>query len=102
VAIEAARKKGVEHAANRSQLVTTPLLDDADVVFLFQGSHKRKLGRVGGSPKAAVFLLGDFDPLWDGKRTIVDPWGKPLEEFIRTFTRIDRCLSEVRTILTGD
>ena len=100
IAIEAAREQGVEHGANNSQLVTDALLEEADVVFLFEGSHTRKLCRVASSASTAVFLLGDFDPLWEGKRVITDPWGKPLEEFRRTFKRIDRCLERVRSVLT--
>ena len=100
IAIEAARARGVEHGANNSQLVTDALLAEADVVFLFQPSHSRELRRLGGSASTPVFLLCDFDPLWAGKRAIIDPWGKPLEEFHRTFERIDRCLERVRKVLT--
>ena len=100
IAIEVARERGVEHGANNSQLVTAALLEEADVVFLFQESHTRKLRRVASSLSTAVFLLGDFDQLWEEKRVIADPWGKPLEEFHRTFMRIDRCLERVRTVLT--
>ena len=100
IAIEAARTRGVEHGANNSQLVTDALLAEADVVFLFQPSHRRELSRIASSASTPVFLLSDFDPLWGGKRAIIDPWGKPLEEFHRTFERIDRCLERVRTVLT--
>jgi protein-tyrosine-phosphatase len=102
VAIEAALENGVDHAESNSQLVTGRLLADVDVVFLFQGSHAQRLRKAAGTASPAIFQLGEFDPLWDGKRIIVDPWGKPLDEFRCTFSRIDRCLAEVRSVLVGD
>ena len=51
-----------------------------------------------------VYWLGDFDPIWAGKRAIIDPWGKTLADFLSTFERIERCVDEVVAVLqsTGD
>jgi protein-tyrosine-phosphatase len=48
-----------------------------------------------GAKADRILWLGDFDPEWAGKRAIADPWGKPVEEFQRTFERIERCVNAV-------
>lgn len=99
-AIEAAAERGVYHAANVSRLVSREMIDHADVIFVFEASHARKLRELSEKRTPPVFLLPDFDSVWAGKRVIADPWGKSLEDFRRTFTRIDRCLDTVRSALT--
>ena len=64
----------------------------ADVVIVFDKNNLRLLKKTRGARTDHVFFLGDFDPIWTGKRAIRDPWGKSEEFFEETFARIDRCL----------
>ena len=98
-AIRVARERGVDHASNRSRLVTPEMARRADLILVFQASHGRKLRRMRVEGSTPIVLLGDLDPTWDGKRAIVDPWGKPEEEFRETFARIDRCLETLAKVL---
>jgi protein-tyrosine-phosphatase len=43
-----------------------------------------------------LFWLGDFDPTTPERRAIPDPWGKPQDEFVAAFTRIERCIGGIR------
>ncbi|MDZ7781371.1 MAG: hypothetical protein U5R14_15770 [Gemmatimonadota bacterium] len=101
LAQDVARARGVDHADHCSKTLTPELLAATDVVFLFDRGNVRRLRRFGGMPPGRVFRLGDFDPVWTGKRAIIDPWGKPREEFDRTFGRIERCVEEVARALEG-
>lgn len=94
-AVEAAAARGVATAEHRSRVVTEASLGAADAVFIFDRFNATRLRAAGSVPRERLFWLGDFDPTWAGKRAIIDPWGKPLVEFDRTFTRIDRCIVEV-------
>lgn len=94
IALEVARRRGVEHSDHVSQSVTDQLLETADAVFVFDRFHLRMLWEHGGISPERVFWLGDFDPLWSGKRAIADPWGKSEEEFDATFARIERCVDQ--------
>lgn len=94
-----ARARGVEHGHHRSKVVTRELLAAADAVFLFDRFNVARLRQFGGMSDDRVFWLGDFDSEWTGKRAIIDPWGKPREEFERTFERIERCIDEVARVL---
>ncbi len=100
-ALEVAGARGVRHADHRSKTLTAELVRESDAVFVFDRFNVARLRRFGGADSGRVFWLGDFDPEWAGKRAIVDPWGKPAEEFERTFARIDRCLDEVARVLRG-
>lgn len=94
-----ARARGVDHADHRSRLITSDLLEAADVIMLFDRFHVARLHAFGGAPPGRVFWLGDFDPVWSGKRAIIDPWGKATDEFDRTFERIERCIDRVVEVL---
>ena len=62
----------------------------AEVLTVNAFSQSEDLIAVG----SAGFIVR-IDPQWSGRRAIVDPWGKPVEEFARTFARIERCIDEV-------
>jgi protein-tyrosine-phosphatase len=95
-----ARARGVEHGDHRSKTLTPTLLEAADVIFVFDRHNARRVLRTPGARVERIYWLGDFDPKWAGKRAIADPWGKPIEEFERTFERIDRCVDEVVRAVT--
>ena len=91
-ALEAARARGLDHQAHRSREITPEMLARAGAVFVFDRYNVARLRSLPGPIGAPVFWLGDLDPVWAGKRAIIDPWGKSPEEFDRTFERIDRCV----------
>jgi protein-tyrosine phosphatase len=97
-ALGVARGRGIEHGEHISRMLTRDLLEAADMVFVFDRHNARSLP-VHGKWADRIIWLGDFDPEWAGTRAILDPWGKPIEEFERTFERIERCVRElVRTL----
>jgi protein-tyrosine phosphatase len=98
-AIATAQARGIDHAAHRSTLVTSRLLEEAEAVFVFDRHNVKRLRVVSGTRTDRVFWLGDFDPVWAGKRAIADPWGRPLEEFEQTFARIARCIDRVASVI---
>jgi len=94
-ALEVARARGIEHAEHVSRTLTSEHLDAADVIFVFDRHIARSVRGTEEVKADRVLWLGDFDPQWEGRRAILDPWGKPVEEFERTFERIERCVDEV-------
>lgn len=99
-AIEVARARGVDHSSHRSKVVSAELLTNADVVFVFDRFNVARLRQTRSCRMDRVIWLGDLDPLWSGKRAIIDPWGKASEDFHRTFERIERCLDRVQAALS--
>jgi protein-tyrosine-phosphatase len=90
-AVAAASLRGIDCAGHVSRTTTRECVAEADAIFIFDRFHARRLRRIPGVDMRRVFWLGDFDPLWSGKRAIIDPWGKSAEFFDQTFARIERC-----------
>jgi len=91
-ALSAARSRGIDHSAHRSRLVTPKMINDSDTVLVFERGHVQSLIGTPGARRDHVFLLGDFDPQWTGRRAILDPWGKPESAFHEAFERIERSI----------
>ena len=96
----AARARGMEHGDHRSKALTPALLEAAEAIFVFDRHNVRRLRETPGARADRIYWLGDFDPQWVGRRAILDPWGKHVEEFDRTFGRIERCIDEVLRAIT--
>ncbi|NNF12136.1 MAG: low molecular weight phosphotyrosine protein phosphatase [Gemmatimonadetes bacterium] len=101
-ALEVAATRGVSTTDHRSQVVSEDLLRGSDAVFIFDRFNAQRLRKLPSGPRGRVYWLGDFDPEWTGKRAIIDPWGKPAEEFDRTFARIERCIDRVTRVLSDE
>jgi protein-tyrosine-phosphatase len=100
-ALQAARARGIEHSDHVSRILSPEEVGAADVIFVFDRFNVRDVRRSRSARPTPVLWLGDFDPLWTGKRAIIDPWGKPQAEFDSTFARIERCVDEVVRALDG-
>lgn len=92
-ALRTARESGIDHGDHRSTTITEEELRGSDAVFFFDRFNRARLLRQPGVDRNRLFWLGDFDTEWEGKRSIVDPWGKPREEFRRVFRQIERCVA---------
>ena len=99
LAMEVASRRGIDHSDHRSRVVTADDLREADAVFFFDRFNKARLRGAEGVRMDRVFWMGDLEPTWGGRRAILDPWGKPREEFERVFDRIDRCVGELHRVL---
>ena len=94
-ALESARLRGVDLSPHRSRLMTNEMVAATDLVFVMEEEHRRRLLASFGRPRGEVLILGESDPVRREPRTIADPYGKSLPEFIQTYGRIDRCLEQV-------
>lgn len=99
LAMEVASERGIQHSDHRSRVVTPDDLQSLDVVFFFDRYNKERLVRARGLREDRVFWLGDLEPVYGGRRSILDPWGKPRSEFERVFDRIDRCVDRLQRLL---
>ncbi|MEJ2541652.1 MAG: hypothetical protein P8188_17090 [Gemmatimonadota bacterium] len=99
LALEVAAERGIHHSDHRSRTLAPGELEVAEAVFLFDRFNKADLMRTPGVRRDRLFWLGDLEPEWQGRRAILDPWGKPRAEFERVFDQIERCVAELQRIL---
>lgn len=92
-ALRVARSRGTDHGDHRSKLLTSEMAAKADALVIFDRYNASRMKSAFPAQTGRVFWLGDFDPVWSGKRAIIDPWGKSDEEFDVTFERIERCVA---------
>lgn len=91
-AIEVAAERGAPLDRHRSQLVSSQLIDDSDLIVVMDALQAQEVA-LRFLRRRGVVILGDFDPKPITTRTIADPWNKTREEFVASYDRIDRCLA---------
>lgn len=91
-----ARERGLDLSAHRSRQLTDEMLVGSDLVFVMDVAQRRVITRRTG--RTNVFLLGDLDPSWSGRRAIRDPIEQPREVFERVYARIDRITRRLATL----
>jgi protein-tyrosine phosphatase len=94
-ALAAGLRRSYELDDHRSQLATPTILRGADLIVVMSIEQARAAYLTGGAPRAAIVVLGDFDPAPIDRRTILDPWGMRSSAFDQSYDRIERCVREL-------
>ena len=91
-ALEALRKKGIEHE-HQSQLLTNDLLEWATHVLTMTNGHKQIILSQFDTAKDKVFTLYEFVENKD--RDISDPYGGSLQTYEKTLKELEMLLSKM-------
>jgi protein-tyrosine phosphatase len=97
---QVAEGHGLDLSEHRSQPLSDELLDASDLIFVMDRVQQRALRR--RTDRDDVFVLGDLDPVWAGRRTIRDPVEQPPEVFEEVYGRIDRIVERLAAVLDRD
>lgn len=90
--IELARSRGMDLTEHRSQLLTAALVGSSELIVVMSAEQKREIRERFGYPARRLLVLGDLDPLGGERRTLIDPWNRPVEVLISAADRIERCV----------
>ena len=92
--IEAGRRYGVDLTAHRARAITAQLASAADLIVVMDA---RQAVAIRGmlTTEAPVVVLGDCDPQFAGTRAIANPVMQPVEAFLESYARIDRCVGQL-------
>lgn len=94
---QVAEERGLDLSEHRSRPLSDELLEASDLIFVMDRVQQRALRR--RTDRDDVFVLGDLDPAWAGRRTIRDPVEQPREVFEEVYGRIDRCVERLASLL---
>lgn len=94
---QVARERSVDLTSHRSRLLEPEVVRSADLVFVMDAEQASAIRRRFRS--ARVLLLGDLDTEPPDRRRIRDPVNHPPAVFRDVYERIDRCVSEVVSVL---
>jgi protein-tyrosine-phosphatase len=97
-ALAIARARGIDLSSHVSTLVSSHSLRAADLVAVMSNDQARGV-RYRCRPDATLLVLGDLDPLPIRSRTITDPLGRDPEVVVQVYSRIDRCIGELATLI---
>ena len=97
----AARVAGIDLTSHRSQLISEVEVGSFDLIVAMEARQATQLRKNHQVPPERLLVLGDLDPEETGHRDIPDPFAGPPEVFEACYRRIDRCVAELSTLLTG-
>ncbi len=78
--------RGISLEEHQSQPMTDKLLQQADIVLVMEEEHRRSLFYLDPKHLRKVFLLTE---MVGGNDDITDPYGGPLEGYVRTAEKLD-------------
>ncbi len=99
--LSAAERFGIDLSGHRSRRIDKKLVSGADMILAMEAWQARRLRKVFPDAAVKIFLLPLFDESSPGHPdagrllNIRDPYGKPIEDFIECFERIDTCLKGI-------
>lgn len=90
-ALEVAGERDIDLTHHRSKPVSATR-PRADLAVCMEPRQKTALARYEGYDRSRVLILGDLDPQPIRKRVILDPFGRSIDSFRRSYDRVDRCM----------
>jgi protein-tyrosine-phosphatase len=82
-------RRDISLSDHRSQPMSVQLLEQADIVLVMEEEHRRSLFYLEPKHLRKVFLLTEMVGL---SRDIADPYGGPIEGYIRTAAHLDELI----------
>ncbi len=96
--LEAADQVGLDLSHHASTPLTAELVDAADLILVMSAHHLVRIVELGGGGRAALltaFAEGKEGEDAFGAPPIPDPFGGPLDEYVRTRDRLDTLVAQV-------
>jgi len=92
-AIKAAKEFGIKLKNHRSTLITKELIQDAQIIYVFDEENKQTLNTLFPNAKNKIFLLGT---LIENLPTIIpDPYCKKYSDYKRTYKLISQSIEYI-------
>jgi len=98
-ALTVSAQRGLDLSRFRSRQLVPAIVRDADIIVVMDAYQARYLERYFGVPRKRIVVAGDLDPLPSATRAIVDPWEQPMDVFVSSFNRLDRCAAALASLL---
>lgn len=97
LAVEVAKEHGIDISRHRTRLLSKRLVQEADLIVVMAGKHKKTVEVLDPSALAHTYRLTDFCP--GEKEDVPDPIGRDFDAYRETFAMIKKCLVGMRAKL---
>ncbi len=98
-ALAVSAQRGLNLSSFRSRPLVPAVVRDVDLIVVMDGYQARYVERYFGVPRKRIIVAGDLDPIPSASRAIVDPWEQPMDVFVSSFNRLDRCAAMLVSLL---
>jgi protein-tyrosine-phosphatase len=98
LALNTARRRGIDLSSHLSALVTADALRAVDLVAVMSKDQARGIRSRHGRG-VTLLILGDLDPQSIHDRTIFDPLGSDAQVVEQVYSRIDRCVEQLAKLI---
>ncbi len=91
LSVEVCREHGLDASGHRSRPVDLPSMNNADLVLCMTTEHRNDLQQIFPHLKDRIFTLKEYgveEPR--AERSIMDPYGRNISEYRKTFQEIYR------------
>lgn len=96
-AIKAAKEFGIQLENHQSTLITKELIQDAQIIYIFDEENRQILDSLFPFAKRKIYLLGT---LIENSPTIIsDPYGKKYSQYKRTYELISHFIDIINNSL---
>jgi protein-tyrosine phosphatase len=92
-------QRGLDLSKFRSRPLVPVIVRASDLIIVMDGQQARHIERFLGVNRRRIFVAGDLDPINSPTRAIVDPWEQPIDVFVSSFNRLDRCAATLVSLL---
>jgi protein-tyrosine phosphatase len=101
-ALAVSAQRGLNLSAFRSRPLVPGVVRAADLIVVMDGYQARYVERYFRVPRKQIVVAGDLDPVPSASRAIADPWGQPMDVFVSSFNRLDRCAAMLVSLLSRE
>jgi protein-tyrosine phosphatase len=90
-ALSVSAQRGLDMSSFRSRPLVPTIVRDCDLIVVMDGWQARHIQQYFGVSRSRIVVAGDLDPIPAATRAITDPWEQPIDVFVTSFNRLDRC-----------
>jgi Protein-tyrosine-phosphatase len=98
-ALSVSAQRGLDMSKFRSRPLVPAIVRDSDLIIVMDGQQARHIERYFGVNQRRIVVAGDLDPVNSPTRAIADPWEQPIDAFVASFNRLDRCAATLVRLL---
>ena len=98
-ALAVSAQRGLDLSGFRSRVLAPVIVREADLIVVMDANQARYVERYFAVPRKRIVVAGDLDPSPSATRAIADPWDQPMEVFMSSFDRLDRCAAMLVSLL---
>lgn len=93
--VEVARRNGLDMDNWSSRQVDHRMADQADLIFVMEAQHFKRIAEEFPEAASKTFLLGLADEQVSPDGEIADPYGKSPEHYERCFEQVNTCVDRI-------